>query len=111
MNISRPEPQTAYVNMKKLLILWMIFRSKLLLRSFLMSVYYAVYSSEPGLDRLGMNHFLILRNPFWVTTHTLGVIGNEGTEQLTERCAVRPTLASQDSETFRGNLSNFNHLC
>jgi len=85
----------------------MIFRSKLLLRSFLMSVYYAVHSCKPGLDRLGTNHFLILRNPFWVTTHTLGVIGNEGTE----RCAVRTTLASHDSETFRGNLSNFNYLC
>jgi len=78
VNISRPKPQTAYLNMKNALIAWMIFGRKFL-SSFSLSAIYsflkylrytqtqqAVVTSNiysPGLNRLCATHFLTLCDP------------------------------------------------
>jgi len=55
VNISRPKPQTAYVKMKKTMIVWMIFGSDLLssfsmsaIYSFLKDLYYRNIQTSSG---------------------------------------------------------------
>ena len=94
VNISRPKPQTEYVNMTKMLIVLMIFGSRLL-SSFQMSalyfclkhLYYArnrqadkfeKYNSGLGFDRLGATNFQTIgeiATLVWFATHTMGTTG------------------------------------
>jgi len=54
VDIARPKPEAACVNMKKIMIVWMIFCKKLL-SSFSMS---QIYFFDLGLDHLDATHFI-----------------------------------------------------
>ena len=95
VDILRPNPQTAFVNMTKMLIVWMIFGSRLpssfsisALYSFLKYLCYTTnrqadklekYNSGLGFDRLGAIHFQTfgeIATLVWVATHTMGTTGS-----------------------------------
>jgi len=88
----RPKSQTAYVNMTKMLIIWMIFGSRLLSLFSVSAVYSLLkylryttnreanknYKSGLGFDRLGATSFPILceiATFVWVAAHTMGTTG------------------------------------